>query len=150
MKESLLIEDGPGFGELLRKLRWQRGLTEKSLAQGLQEAFPKALPLKSWTIWVKQAEEGFIENVDGDHVIAAAVALKVPVSALLPVKKPASPEEVGPTVREQLLALGMSEEEVRAFGNGLDIGLDDHGPVIACFGDSSEDDEGDLWDRDEP
>ncbi len=98
----------------------------------------------------KQAEERLIENVDGDHVIAAAMALEVPVSALLPVKKPASPEEVGPTTREQLLALGMSEEEVRAFGNGLDLDLDGHGAVIACFGDGSEGDDGDLWDREEP
>ncbi len=150
MKESLLIEDGAGFGELLRKLRWQSGLTEKSLAQRLQETFPKALPLKSWTMWVKQAEEGLIENVDGDHVIAVAAALEVPVSALLPVKRPASPDEVGPTAKEQLLALGMSEDEVRAFANGLALDLDGHGAVIACFGDGSEDDEEDLWDGEEP
>ena len=120
MEESLLIEDGPGFGELLRKLRWQRGLTEKNLAQGLQEAFPKALPLKSWIMWVKQAEEGLIESVDGDHALAAAAALEVPVSALIPATRSASPEEVEPTTREQLLAFGMSED------------LDGHGPIIAC------------------
>jgi len=132
MEESLLIEDGPGFGELLRKLRWQRGLTEKNLAQGLQEAFPKALPLKSWIMWVKQAEEGLIESVDGDRVLAAVAALEVPVSALMPATRPASPEEVGPTTREQLLAFGMSEEEARAFCSKLDIDLDGHGPIIAC------------------
>lgn len=146
MNESLIM-DGPGFGELLRHVRWEKGLTEKGLAQRLQESYPKALPLKRWVEWVKQAEDGLIENVDVDHVLTVAMALEVPMSALLPATKPSSLEEVGPTVRQQLLALGMSEDEVCAFNNVLN--LDDHDPVIVCFRDSAEDEE-DLWDRDEP
>ena len=147
MNDGLIIADGPGFGELLRRVRWEKGLTEKGLAQRLQESYPKALPLKRWVAWVKQAEDGLIESVDVEHVLAVAMALEVPMSALLPATKPSSLEEVGPTVRQQLLALGMSEAEVRAFNNALN--LEGQGPVIACFRDDTEDEEG-LWDGEEP
>lgn len=144
--ESWAIEDGPEFGELLRRIRWRKGFTENGLARKIQEAYPKAMPLKLWVTWVKEAEQGLIKSVDFDRVLAAATALEVPVSTLLPVPE-ASLENVGPTVREQLLSLGMTDEEVHAFDNVLD--LDGPGLFIACSP-NTELDEGYLLDREEP
>ena len=98
MNESLIIEDGPGFGELLRRIRWENGLTEKGLAKRLQEAH--SLPLKLWVAWVGAVEDGLIESIDVDHVLTAALALEVLVSRLVPIPKPSSSKEVGPTTRE--------------------------------------------------
>lgn len=44
MNDKLIIADDRGIGELLRGVRWERRLTEKSLAKKLQDAYPKALP----------------------------------------------------------------------------------------------------------
>ena len=105
MNDKFIIADGRGFGELLRGVRRERTLTPKGLATTLQEAYPRAIPLRAWVQWVGDVETRMIASVGVDHVLAAAMALAVPRSSLLPVSKPSSLVEVGPTIREQLMSL---------------------------------------------
>lgn len=75
------IQDGPGFGRLLQSARLDHGLSETELARAMNQAYPDSATTHSWIVW---AEAGRVPSIGFGHVVAAAMALNVPVSSLVP------------------------------------------------------------------
>lgn len=129
--EALRIQDGPGFGCLLRDARQQHGLSESELARAMAEADPDGAVTHSWIVW---AEAGRLARVDFRHVIAVAAALQVPVSSLLPAPPPRADTDQ-PSLREQFRLMGLPDGGIEALPLGARLdglgtlwtwGLPDH------------------------
>ncbi|WP_020375112.1 helix-turn-helix domain-containing protein [Sulfobacillus thermosulfidooxidans] len=107
--------DAKAFGEILRTVRLERGMSQEALAFAMIPLWKKRN--RSGTIsagWVKQVEHGLVKSVDRDRVACAAEALGVPVTRLLP--PVAGPTTVSDTdLALMLRAYGLSDTEVDAF-----------------------------------
>ncbi|PSR31640.1 MAG: hypothetical protein C7B46_16550, partial [Sulfobacillus benefaciens] len=104
------------------------GFTQDALATALaQRSGPVASLIDDWSDWIVAVEQGHIPTVAHRIVVTVALALHVPVSALLP---PPVFDGPLPTVREQLQAKGLLQEEIQALGHYVD--LDDRSACIIC------------------
>jgi transcriptional regulator with XRE-family HTH domain len=78
------VTDGPTFGRQLQELRRQNGFTQEELAAALaQRSGPASSLIYDWHAWIAAVEQGRIPTVEHRMVVAVALTLHVPVSALL-------------------------------------------------------------------
>lgn len=102
------------FGEILREVRTERGMSQESLAYAMLNIWKERHPTgKISAAWVRQVESGRIKSVDRERIACAALALQVPVTRLLPpVENPASSAT---DVAIALRGYGLNDQEVERF-----------------------------------
>ena len=125
MDGSEWIIDGITLGQNVRALRLDQGLSPTELANAMQSEVPELSVTAEWVVWV---ESGLIPTVDENLVIAAALALTVPVSRLI--LPPASSQNTTMTVREQLQQMGMTAQGIAEVSQWIDV--DAYAPIWQC------------------
>lgn len=113
-RRDRLPVDPVAFGRILREVRTERNMSQESLAYAMLAIWKQRHPDgKISAAWIKQVERGMIKSVDRERVACAALALRVPVTRLLPpIEGPA------PTDTDVALALrgyGLTDHEVEQF-----------------------------------
>ena len=108
MDDSAWIIDGITLGQNVHTLRLEQRLSPTELAQTMQNEIPGLSVTAEWIVWL---ESGLIPTVDENQVIAAALALTVPVSRLILSPSP-PPQNMPVTVREQLQQMGLTASNI--------------------------------------
>lgn len=103
--------DPNAFGEILRTVRRERGMSQEDLAFAMATIWQQSgQPGKISGSWVKQLERGELQSVDGRRIDCAAKALGVSVIRLLP--HIASVTTTEADVALALRAYGLTDPEV--------------------------------------
>ena len=80
--------DPQEFGQILRSVRSEQGLSQENLAMAMTMIERQKVPKGQTSAnWVRLAERGALKSVDTQRIMYAAEALGVPVSRLLPPPK---------------------------------------------------------------
>ena len=126
MDDSAWIIDGITLGQNVHTLRLEQRLSPTELAQTMQNEIPGLSVTAEWIVWL---ESGLIPTVDENQVIAAALALTVPVSRLILSPSP-PPQNMPVTVREQLQQMGLTASNIAQVSQWIDV--DAYTPIWQC------------------